>query len=246
MEVTMNRMSLGLAATALAIGAILGSAPASADHREPIRLHVPVQQHGAETIELRKLAWRYRQLDLDDYRLHSVVLRNGPFSRGYASLYVDGQRSDRVRLTRHEHVRIAAPDYGRHDWRLRLGPGSQVRMVTLVLEPRRPAIASYRSVPYRPLRLDSHRYDRHGYAHGHRHGHGDARHDQRRDRHERHAQRSGQDRRQAAAQPPKEPRESGARQRSRDAEHDQLARGTRSDGSAERARLLPRLRSHHG
>ena len=242
----MNRMSLGLAATALAICAILGSAPASADHREPIRLHVPVQQHGAETIELRKLAWRYRHLDLDGYQLHSVVLRNGPFSHGYASLVVDGQRSSRVRLTRHEHVRIAAPGHGHHNWRLHLGPGSQVRMVTLVLEPRRPVIASYRSVPYRPQRLDSHQYHPYGHAHGHGHEHGDARHDQRRDRHERLEQRSGQERRQAAEQRPQERSAPGKPQRSRDVGHDQLAGGTRSDGSAERARLLPRLRSHHG
>jgi hypothetical protein len=77
-----------------------------------------------------------RNVNLDHYRLKAVVVKNGPFSNGYASLRVGDRRTGRYFLPGRERIRIPAPGRADDAWRLRLGPGTQVRAVTAVLEPR--------------------------------------------------------------------------------------------------------------
>ena len=115
----------------------LGSNTASASHdRDLLRIHIPIHEQGPETLKLRKLIRHQYHLNLDHYRLNSVVVKNGRFSNGYASLRVGNHRSSRFFLPGRENIRIPSPSRARDHWRLRLGPGTQVRMVTVVLEPR--------------------------------------------------------------------------------------------------------------
>lgn len=240
----MQRIGFTLGVAVLALAGALGSMQAFSNHEAVVRINVPIHQQGPETLRLNRLAHRYGHLDLDRYRLHSVVVNSGPFSQGYASLLVGKHQSGRVRLRSRGQVRIPAPTYGHDDWRLRLGPGSQVRMVTLVLEPRRPAIANYRSVPYQPLRLNRHARSSYAHTHapGYQHGHDrpDRGHDGRtRDRdgarHEahRHDDQHGD-------------RDNGDRNR-RDEQRDQAGRSEQprhdSDGSR---KVHLRLRTHTG
>jgi hypothetical protein len=147
--------TLRLAASALAVTASLSGAGAYADHgggyksngghrhtttvapyRNAIRVHIPVRDHGPETLPLGKLIRQNSDLNLRDYRLVAVVTKNGRFSNGYASLRTGNHRSGRYFLGRRETTRIPAPGRADEKWHLRLGPGTQVRSVTAVLEPR--------------------------------------------------------------------------------------------------------------
>ena len=133
----MNRTIATLSGTLLALTISLGATSAWADHnRGLVRINIPIHEHGPETLRLKKLIKHQRHLDLDHYRLQAVVVKNGRHSNGYASLRVGDQRTGRFFLPGRENIRIPAPSHADDHWRLRLGPGTQVRMVTAVLEPR--------------------------------------------------------------------------------------------------------------
>ena len=102
-----------------------------------VRVHIPVRDHGPETLPLGRLIARNSNVDLDRYRLVAVVTKNGRFSNGYASLRTGNSRTDRYFLGSRGKTWIPAPSRADRNWRLRLGPGTQVRSVTAVLEPRR-------------------------------------------------------------------------------------------------------------
>jgi hypothetical protein len=139
MEATMKHRTATIAAAALTfLGVALASGPVMADHRpDTIRVNIPVHEHGPETLRLGRMIRHQRHLNLSDYRLAAVIIRNGPFSNGYASLRVGERRSGRYFLPGRERILIPSPGRGGRDWRLRLGPGTQVRNITAVLEPRR-------------------------------------------------------------------------------------------------------------
>lgn len=127
--------SAAAAATLLA-GLTLG-AGAHADHRHgAVRVHLPVHHSGPETLHLRKMLRHRSGVDIDRYRLRAVVVKGTRFSNGYARLRVGDVRTGRYHIASRERQRIAAPARDHGKWRLRLGPGSQVRSVTVVLEPR--------------------------------------------------------------------------------------------------------------
>ena len=147
--------TLRLTASALAVTASLAGAGAHADHgggyksngghphtttvapyRKAIRVHIAMRDNGPETLPLGKLIRQNSGLNLRDYRLVAVVTKNGRFSNGYASLRTGNHKSDRYFLGRRETTRIPAPGRADENWHLRLGPGTQVRSVTAVLEPR--------------------------------------------------------------------------------------------------------------
>jgi hypothetical protein len=146
-------LTLRLAASALAVTASLAGAGVSADHgyqyndvfrhtptvvpfRDAVRVHIPVRDHGPETLPLGKLIRQNSGLNIQDYRLVAVVTKNGRFSNGYASLRTGNHKSQRYFLGRRETTRIPAPGRADEKWHLRLGPGTQVRSVTAILEPR--------------------------------------------------------------------------------------------------------------
>lgn len=158
-----NSMKRRLAATALAVAAAITASGAMADHgkfrdgyrsvdrpwhapayhapdradyRQRIRVHIPVRDYGPETLPLGRLIRRNSGLDMDGYRLVAVVIRNGRWSNGYASLRTGNRKSGRYFLGGHAQTRIPAPSGAERKWRLRLGPGTQVRSVTAILEPR--------------------------------------------------------------------------------------------------------------
>ena len=155
----MNRVTLTLSTVVLAFVVSLGSSFASARHGDGLlRVNIPIHEQGPDTIKLRRLIKHHRHLDLDDYALKAVVLKNGRFSSGYASLRVGDRRSERFYLPGREYIRIPAPSRAHDDWRLRLGPGTQVQMITAILEPRHRRTAAYRyNNPYN------------GRSHSHRH-----------------------------------------------------------------------------
>ena len=105
--------------------------------QQNVRVHIPVRDHGPETLPLGRLIARNSNIDLDRYRLVAVVTKNGRFSNGYASLRTGNSRTDRYFLGSREKTWIPAPSRADRIWRLRLGPGAQVKSVTAVLEPRR-------------------------------------------------------------------------------------------------------------
>ena len=146
----MNRAILTLTTTLLALVAAFVSVSASADHRDrSIRVHIPIHEHGPETINLKRLIRHQRQLNLDHYALQAVVLRNGPWSNGYATLRVGDRKSIRTFLPGREHIQIPSPGRADDEWRLRLGPGTQVSVVTAVLQPRGSRYSNYRNSNYR-------------------------------------------------------------------------------------------------
>lgn len=102
-----------------------------------VRVRIPVRDHGPETLPLGRMIARNSDIDLDRYRLVAVVTKNGRFSNGYASLRTGNSRTGRYFLGSREKTWIPAPSRADRKWRLRLGPGTQVRSVTAVLEPRR-------------------------------------------------------------------------------------------------------------
>jgi hypothetical protein len=105
--------------------------------QQNVRVHIPVRDHGPETLPLGRLIARNSNIDLDRYRLVAVVTKNGRFSNGYASLRTGNSKTHRYFLGSRENTWIPAPSRADRTWRLRLGPGAQVRSVTAVLEPRR-------------------------------------------------------------------------------------------------------------
>jgi hypothetical protein len=167
MEETMNRAILTLTTTVLTLVAAFISTPASADHRDrSIRVTIPVHEHGPETINLKRLIRHQRQLDLDHYALQAVVLGNGPFSNGYATLRVGDRKSVRTFLPGREQIHIPSPGRAHDDWQLRLGPGTEVRVVTAILRPRDNLYSDYRYSDYRWNRNSHHQRApvRHGHA----------------------------------------------------------------------------------
>jgi len=162
MEETMNRTISTITTTLLAFAISFGSAGAQADsRRDLVRVHIPIHDHGPETLRLKRLIRKERHMNLDRYRLKAVVVKNGPFSNGFATLRVGNHRSGRFFLPGRERIFIPAPSRADDDWRLRLGPGTQVRMVTAVLEPRRRGHAHRRT--------HDHYRNRHADRHGDRH-----------------------------------------------------------------------------
>jgi hypothetical protein len=105
--------------------------------QQNVRVHIPVRDHGPETLPLGRLIARNSNIDLDRYRLVAVVTKNGRFSNGYASLRTGNSKTQRYFLGSREKTWIPAPSRADRTWRLRLGPGAQVKSVTAVLEPRR-------------------------------------------------------------------------------------------------------------
>ena len=92
----MNRYVATFTALLLASSG-LTSIQAQADHRDrTIKVRLPIHEHGQQTLKLRRMISRHTQMDLDGYRLKSVVLRSGRNSHGYASLRVGGRRSGSV------------------------------------------------------------------------------------------------------------------------------------------------------
>ena len=158
--------SIRIAASALALIASLSGASALADHRDHrsydnhrhdkwsysqddyrygpiywkqeqrVRVKIPVRDHGPETLPLKRMINQNSDLNLERYRLVAVVTRNGRFSNGFASLRTGHSKTERYFLGSRDTTRIPAPSRADDKWRLRLGPGTQVRSVTAVLEPR--------------------------------------------------------------------------------------------------------------
>ncbi|MEM8767486.1 MAG: hypothetical protein AAGE43_08590 [Pseudomonadota bacterium] len=119
-----------------------------APYRDVVRVRIPLREHGSETLRLKRLIRQETRLDPNDYRLKAVVVKNGPFSNGYATLKTGDRKSSRYFLPGYERTRIPAPSRARDSWRLRLGPGTQVSSITAVLEPRRHARHNYRDRDY--------------------------------------------------------------------------------------------------
>ena len=105
--------------------------------QQKVRVRIPVREQGPETLPLGRLIARNSNVDLDRYQLVAVVTRNGRFSNGYASLRTGHSKTQRYFLGSREQTWIPAPSGASSKWRLRLGPGTQVRSVTAILEPRR-------------------------------------------------------------------------------------------------------------
>jgi len=157
-----KKRAIQLAASALAVTASLAGGNALADHKgynhghydrgykqdhyrygpiyrnyqQQVRVKIPVRDHGPETLPLGRLIMQNSNVDLDRYRLVAVVTKNGRFSNGYASLRTGNSKTQRYFLGSREKTRIPAPSRADRKWHLRLGPGTQVRSVTAVLEPR--------------------------------------------------------------------------------------------------------------
>ncbi len=106
------------------------------NQQQRVRVHIPVRDHGPEVLPIGRLIAQNSHIDLDRYRLVAVVTENGRFSNGYASLRTGDSRTDRYFLNSHGRTWIPAPSRADSYWRLRLGPGTQVRSLTAVLEPR--------------------------------------------------------------------------------------------------------------
>ncbi len=104
--------------------------------QQRVRVHIPVRDHGPETLPIGRLIMQHSNVDLNRYRLVAVVTKNGRFSNGYASLRTGNSKTHRYFLGSREKTRIPAPSRAERKWHLRLGPGAQVRSVTAVLEPR--------------------------------------------------------------------------------------------------------------
>ncbi|TNF90658.1 MAG: hypothetical protein EP301_00825 [Gammaproteobacteria bacterium] len=126
------------------------------NHQQKVRVKIPVRDHGPETLPIGRLIMQNSDIDLDRYRLVAVVTKNGRFSNGYASLRTGNSKSHRYFLGAREKTRIPAPSHADRKWRRRLGPGTHVRSVTAVLEPRHGW--SYRQPTHR----------RHASSHDHR------------------------------------------------------------------------------
>lgn len=156
-------IAVKIAASALALSASLTGANALADnhgskhgyqngyhdsyqnrsvHQNVIRVQIPIRDHGPENLPLGRLIRQHSNVDLDHYRLTAVVTRNGRFSNGYASLRTGHRKTGRYFLGSRSQTRIPAPSRADNTWRLRLGPGTQVRSITAVLEPRRHGYAN--------------------------------------------------------------------------------------------------------
>ena len=77
-----------------------------APYRDVVRVRIPVRHYhagtGPETLKLKKLIRQQTRLDLSDYRLKAVVVKNGPFSNGYATLRTGDRRSGRSHPGREE------------------------------------------------------------------------------------------------------------------------------------------------
>ncbi len=129
---------LTLSSAAFGLALLLGAANADASHRHhggALRLNLDVRTEGPTRVPLKRLLRRQHQLDVDNYRLRAVVIHNQRRSRGFARLSSGRFESDGYRLRGRHRVRIVAPPSdGR--WQLHLSPGSRVRSVTAVLEPR--------------------------------------------------------------------------------------------------------------
>ncbi|MEJ2088729.1 MAG: hypothetical protein P8Y69_09715 [Gammaproteobacteria bacterium] len=138
------RMPIAAAAFVALVCSFVGPSASAHQRDGVVRVNVPVHGRGAETVKLDRLIQRQRHLDADDYRLMAVVIDTGPFSRGYASLRVGDRKTGRYFLSSRGNVRIASPGAANDHWHLRLGPGTHVRTVTLVLQPRRTSYAARR------------------------------------------------------------------------------------------------------
>jgi hypothetical protein len=111
--------------------------PIYRNYQQQVRVNIPVRDHGPETLPLGRLIMQNSNVDLHRYRLVAVVTKNGRFSNGYASLRTGNSKTQRYFLGSREKTHIPAPSRADRKWHLRLGPGTQIRSVTAVLEPRR-------------------------------------------------------------------------------------------------------------
>lgn len=125
-----------------------------------VRVHIPVRDHGPEVLPLGRLISQNSNIDLNRYRLKAVVTKNGRFSNGYASLRTGDRKTGRYLLRGYEYTKIPAPSRADNTWRLRLGPGTRVRSITAVLEPRQHGWAHRSNHVYdrSNLRQQSHEY----------------------------------------------------------------------------------------
>lgn len=110
--------------------------PIYQQQQRTLRVHIPVRDHGPEVLPLGRLIKQNSHVDLNRYRLVAVETKNGRFSNGFASLRTGNSRTERYFLGSRDVTRIPAPSRADSTWRLRLGPGTQVRSVTAVLKPR--------------------------------------------------------------------------------------------------------------
>ena len=129
-------MSMSLVLTVVAIWLVSGAALADRRDARVLRIDIPLHAHGEQRLPIRRLI-RNRGIDLDAYYLRAVVIDTKPRSRGFAQLSVGGFRSPDYRLRHKDRVHIPSPARQGGKWQLALGPGSKVRSVTAILEPRR-------------------------------------------------------------------------------------------------------------
>lgn len=106
------------------------------NHRDVVRVNIPIRDHGPEYLPLGRLVRAHSNIDPDRYWLKAVVTDNGRYSNGYATLRTGNRKTGRYFLGSSKQTRILAPNRADNAWRLRLGPGTQVKSVTVVLAPR--------------------------------------------------------------------------------------------------------------
>lgn len=104
------------------------------DHRSVIRLDIPVAIRGDERVHLRRLVNRHSNLNLNNYRLHKVVVNNYARHSAAARLIVGG-RDTGVQSLHRGRTHIAAPR--RSDGRWILGVrDARIDNIRVVLEPK--------------------------------------------------------------------------------------------------------------
>lgn len=121
---------------------------------EIVKLHLPVNIEGRQTIRLQRLVDEYYDIDLDEYVLREVVLEtDGATDRAdaYARLQVGRYRTGRIRIS-DNLTSLEAPGVHHDRWRLQLGSGVRAHGILLVLSER----------SYREFRTHSHA----GISHG--------------------------------------------------------------------------------
>ncbi|MFK7915884.1 MAG: hypothetical protein AB8B93_18370 [Pseudomonadales bacterium] len=118
-----------------------------------VKLHLPVNLEGRQTLRLNRLVDEYYDIDLDNYVLREVVLEtDGANDRrdAFASLQVGRYRTGRVGL--HNNLTsLEAPVVHSSQWRLQLGSGVRAHGILLVLSERN--YNDYRTHPHQGASL---------------------------------------------------------------------------------------------
>lgn len=133
---------------------ISDDAQARVDGSDPVvKLHLPVNLEGRQTVRLNRLVDEFYDIDLDDYVLREVVLEtDGANDRrnAFASLQVGRYRTGRVGL--HNNLTsLEAPVVHSSQWRLQLGSGARAHGILLVLSER--SYTDYRTHPHQGASL---------------------------------------------------------------------------------------------